>query len=147
MSLQFNNNKIGAMQYNGVTIGEAMIDGKIVYQSAIYPAYITWVGTVLNIEGRTNDEVEIMRHTLVESGNFTVDASVISDIPHGVQISLHRGSSQTILGHASGEGEVTASSGTYDHNNFLAGDELSVFAYTVTDDVPGTASLLITKNY
>lgn len=35
MSPQFGNTKIGAMQYNSVTIGEAMMDGVVVYRSAI----------------------------------------------------------------------------------------------------------------
>lgn len=35
MPAQFGNIKIGAMQYGGVTIGEAMIDGQVVYLSAI----------------------------------------------------------------------------------------------------------------
>lgn len=35
MPAQFGNIKIGAMQYGGVTIGEAMMDGQIVYRSAI----------------------------------------------------------------------------------------------------------------
>lgn len=35
MSLQFGSTPIGAMQYNGVTIGEAMIDGQVVYRSTV----------------------------------------------------------------------------------------------------------------
>ena len=35
MGAQFGTTKIGAMQYNGVTIGEAMMDGQIVYRSVI----------------------------------------------------------------------------------------------------------------
>ena len=35
MTLEYNGQRIGAMQYNGVTIGEAMMDGQIVYQSAV----------------------------------------------------------------------------------------------------------------
>ena len=40
MALQFGNTKIGEMQYNGVTIGEAMIDGQIVYRSSVSPAAV-----------------------------------------------------------------------------------------------------------
>ena len=35
MSLQFGPTKIGGMQYNGATIGEAMYNGQIVYRSAL----------------------------------------------------------------------------------------------------------------
>lgn len=35
MALEYDGQRIGAMQYNGVTIGEAMIDGQIVYRSVI----------------------------------------------------------------------------------------------------------------
>lgn len=35
MPLQFGPTKIGGMQYNGVTIGEAMMDGQIVYRSIV----------------------------------------------------------------------------------------------------------------
>ena len=35
MGAQFGNTRIGGMQYNGVTIGEAMIDGVVVYRSII----------------------------------------------------------------------------------------------------------------
>ena len=35
MALEYDGQRIGAMQYNGVTIGEAMIDGHIVYRSVI----------------------------------------------------------------------------------------------------------------
>ena len=35
MTLEYNGQRIGAMQYNGVTIGEAMMDGQIVYRSVI----------------------------------------------------------------------------------------------------------------
>ena len=35
MALEYDGHRIGAMQYNGVTIGEAMIDGQIVYQSGL----------------------------------------------------------------------------------------------------------------
>ena len=33
MALEYDGHRIGAMQYNGVTIGEAMMDGQVVYQS------------------------------------------------------------------------------------------------------------------
>lgn len=35
MPLEYNGQRIGGMQYNGVTIGEAMMDGQIVYRSVI----------------------------------------------------------------------------------------------------------------
>ena len=35
MALEYDGQRIGAMQYNGVTIGEAMIDGQVVYRSVI----------------------------------------------------------------------------------------------------------------
>lgn len=37
MALQFGPTKIGGMQYNGVTIGEAMYNGQIVYTSVSWP--------------------------------------------------------------------------------------------------------------
>ena len=35
MALEYDGHRIGAMQYNGVTIGEAMMDGQIVYRSVM----------------------------------------------------------------------------------------------------------------
>lgn len=35
MALEYGGQRVGAMMYNGVTIGEAMIDGQIVYRSVV----------------------------------------------------------------------------------------------------------------
>lgn len=67
MPIQFGSNKIGAMQYNGVTIGEAMYNGQIVWQSSPYPL----TGTFNIVNGASMVEYEVFSHTVVEPGDFT----------------------------------------------------------------------------
>lgn len=69
MALQFGGTPIGGMQYGGVTIGEAMIDGQVVYRSfvSIYPVTGTWSG---NLEFGLDTLVHT--HTVAEPGNFTI---------------------------------------------------------------------------
>ena len=67
MPMQWGPTKIGAMQYNGVTIGEAMMDGQIVYRSTIYPL----TGTFEVVNGAPIQAYEVFSHTVVEPGDFT----------------------------------------------------------------------------
>ena len=74
MSLQFGNNKIGGMQYNGVTIGEAMYNGQIVYRSvppSIYPLDGTWTATCAFGSSHTGHS-----HTIAEPGTYTLTHSL-----------------------------------------------------------------------
>lgn len=70
MSLQFGPTKIGGMQYNGVTIGEAMMDGQIVYRSvppSIYPVSGTGSATMdFSFTGT------IGSHTIAEPGLYAI---------------------------------------------------------------------------
>ena len=49
MALEYDGHRIGAMQYNGVTIGEAMIDGQVVYRSG--PDIFEWIRTPVTFSG------------------------------------------------------------------------------------------------
>ena len=66
MALEYDGQRIGAMQYNGVTIGEAMMDGQIVYRSSPYPL----TGTVGG--GSYFSATTLASHTVAENGAFTV---------------------------------------------------------------------------
>ena len=68
MPAQFGPTKIGAMQYGGVTIGEAMMNGQVVYRSklpSIYPVSGTWSATVMAMQ-------TVASHTIVEAGTYTI---------------------------------------------------------------------------
>ena len=67
MALEYDGQRIGAMQYNGVTIGEAMMDGQIVYRSSPYPL----TGTFEIVNGEPLTPYDLFRHTVVEPGDFT----------------------------------------------------------------------------
>ena len=89
MALEYNGQRVGAMQYNGVTIGEAMMDGHIVYRSSIYPLEGTWgptnvPNTATTFDSHTIEEVGeyTITHTATSSGNPPVFVSSIRT-PHG----------------------------------------------------------------
>lgn len=65
MALEYNGQRVGAMQYNGVTISEAMIDGQIVYRSSPYPMTGSW-GPYSGYGG-TRDT-----HYMLEAGTFRI---------------------------------------------------------------------------
>ena len=68
MPAQFGPTKIGAMQYGGVTIGEAMMNGQVVYRSklpSIYPVSGTWSASVADLQ-------TVASHTIVEAGTYTI---------------------------------------------------------------------------
>ena len=84
MALQFGNTKIGEMQYNGVTIGEAMIDGQVVYRSGPEPATGTW--------GPEPGYWQVIAsHTITQDGTYTITntatglrtGSALIFTPHG----------------------------------------------------------------
>lgn len=114
MALQFGSTKIGAMQYNGVTIGEAMMDGQIVYSAMSWPAgfYIggsqmaytgQWVGPRLPESGSSfialpNPNYPDTRITgdgiSVPAGRYTITAQVT----HAVSTSYLKGVRATLNG-------------------------------------------------
>ena len=77
MALQFGNTKIGEMQYNGVTIGEAMIDGQIVYRSL--PVVTITSTNELGFESRSQFRQACIDHgttyQTVETLPFLLDTS------------------------------------------------------------------------
>ena len=70
MSLQFGSTPIGAMQYNGVTIGEAIMDGVIVYRSSPYPLTGTWESAL------TTSTTTYAEHTIEADGSYTLTHTV-----------------------------------------------------------------------
>ena len=74
MTVQFGSTAIGGMQYNGVTIGEAMYNGQIVYRSvppSIYPLDGNWTATFMFGSVHTG-----YSHTIAEPGTYTLTHSV-----------------------------------------------------------------------
>ena len=80
MALEYDGQRIGAMQYNGVTIGEAMIDGQIVYRSVIRvtPVAPTFHDGTFTV---TLPEMEGVTYTISgepgQSATITVTASAL----------------------------------------------------------------------
>ena len=75
MPIQFGSNKIGAMQYGGVTIGEAMIDGQIVWSASPYPVSGEWGPTVL-----VGASV-VATHIIANDGNYTGTHTMLGGNP------------------------------------------------------------------
>lgn len=89
MSVQFGNTKIGAMQYNGVTIGKAMYNGKVVYTSAPPVVPFQLSGTITS---RTL--TRSVRQDLATSPNFSERGVFLIEL--GVTWATRNNSAQNI---------------------------------------------------
>lgn len=81
MPAQFGNIKIGGMQYGDVTIGEAMMNGQIVYRSAS-PKYQLHGADALTMRANLRAHCASLGvdHTVATSLPFIIDASGVTDL-------------------------------------------------------------------
>ena len=127
MPMQWGPTKIGAMQYNGVTIGEAMMNGQIVYRSSPYPL----TGTFEIVNGAALQPHEVFSHTIVEPGNFT--ATVTRESGQVTLYSLY----------LNGASRGTGPEGAATFNGLSVGDTIRVTAiHTGTLNLSGTWSIV-----
>lgn len=129
MPIQFGSTKIGAMQYNGVTISEAMMDGQIVFRSYPYPLTGQWgpqeIGTGNHVMGT---------HEIKHDGRYRI----VHTIPGGAGLAAIRSPNGEVIG-SFGDPSVAEVVGT-----FAAGDVIEFVGAVLvgTPVVSGTWSII-----
>lgn len=123
MSLHFGS-PIGALQYNGLTIGEAMFNGEIVWRSES-----PMTATVTKQTTDTSN-VRMARFTIRETGIYVVDLSIIAGFSAGIHIN-----GTPVYGVI-----LSALPSTQRRTTLVAGDVIEVVASTTTPPAELTVS-------
>lgn len=123
MSLQFGS-PIGAVQYNGLTIGEAMFNGEVVWRSES-PMSAT-------VTKQTTDAstVRMARFTIPETGVYVLDLSIAAGFLASINVN-GTSVSNVLLG---------SNSSTQKRTALVAGDVIEVVAMTTTPPATLTVS-------